>query len=322
MREIFFAALSILLLGHAANADTGPLSMDIDFSLVREKMVLRLKDKHGGNLNIIFDSASNDFLLDSAVVRRLGIKPEPLEWSVASMNGTVKAALFANQEVFESALLNKLYYRGSSLDMRWLSETTGMRIDGMIGLNEYMKITVGIDFGKQSLSFREVPLEQEVDDSYLKIKMLYTNAGFEKPHTEAFKRLPACKVRFAISDSVRIETNLQFDTGFNKKFALLTVLDVDSVLRVVNRPFVKIPKKRVSFGEKLYSNNSLLVDSIFIDNMQENYAAEIIMGEASNMAITGFGRSEWMALCGIGFLKEFKQVYFDLIDWYIYLKPS
>lgn len=134
-----------------------------------------------------------------------------------------------------------------------------------------------------------------------------------------FRRLPAGRVKMNLSEGLDVETNLHFDTGFNRKFAFMTTQNVDSIMNAVGKPFT-IQNKSTSLGggrEELYYTYA---DSIFIGTLKENHATDIVISSAFHMAMAGYGTSEWMALCGLGFMKEFKQVYFDLIDRYIYLR--
>src|SRR5690606_3750135 len=136
-----------------------------------------------------------------------------------------------------------------------------------------------------------------------KIKMIYADAGQETRFSSLMQKVPACRVKFVISESFQIETNMVFDTGFNKKFSLATNLDLDSVLNLTGKSYSVVQNKKLSLGKQKNSLFSLAVDSVLIEN--RNMGNELILKEAHPMQLSVYGETNWTSLCGMEFLQNF-----------------
>ena len=292
----------------------------IRFEIVNNTIILKVKTVNNLNLNIVFDSASNEFLLDSALARGLHIINDSSESHGTNfINGTVPSIFFANKGIFKDSLLNSLYKRGNSINLNEWSKKCQVHIDGLIGVNGFFKqIVLGLDFNKKLLTLNQA-IDFTGNEHYDKLKMIYTDGGHEITPNSAFHQLSACKIKLALSEKCIIETNVQFDTGFNKSFIMLTNLNIDSMIHLLNKPFNVKNDHKSALGNgksKLYDFEA---DSILIDNHIKLINTRVHMGIASRIALAGSGSLNTLCLAGIEFLRKYRKIYFDYRNMDIYL---
>lgn len=292
----------------------------IRFEIINNTVILKVKTVNNLDLNIVFDSASNEFLLDSTLARGLHIINDSSETHGTNfINGTVSSMFFVNRGIFKDALLNSLYKRGNSINLNEWSKKCHVHIDGLIGVNDSFKqIVLGLDFNKKLLTLNEA-VDFTGNEHYKKLKMIYTDGGHEIVPNSAFHQLSACKIKLTLSEKCIIETNVQFDTGFNKSFIMLTNLNIDSIMHRLNKPFnVKSDHKSAlgSGKSKLYDFEA---DSISIDDRIKLIKTRVHMGMASKIALAGSGSLNTLCLAGIEFLRKYRKIYFDYKNMDIYL---
>ena len=109
----------------------------IDFKIINNHIILKLPNKNGKMMNLIFDSASNDFLLDSTVAKQLKVKIDSVKgWKTTFLNGNVDAQPFGKNDIFKDDRLNQLYSRGSVVNLYSLSKLIGIKLDSLVGLKK------------------------------------------------------------------------------------------------------------------------------------------------------------------------------------------
>lgn len=281
--------------------------------------MLKVSANNGEYLNFIFDSGANGFLLDSLTAIELGVITEDTKSAAAFMNGMADARFFINQSIFENEFLNVLYSRGECLSLNLWSERYGLKVDGLIGIGEHLTITASIDFENELLIITNKPFTPPgIPDEFDVLDMIYTDAGYERNYSRIVRQVPASRIKLKVSEHLEIETHVLFDTGFNRKFALLTAGNVDSIVNAINKPFT-MEVKRTSLGPKLDSIYYTTAEAIYIANLDKNFATDIAISRGSVMAMQGFGTLEWMCLVGVEFLKDFSQIHFDIINRKIFI---
>lgn len=294
----------------------------IDFKIINNHIILKLPNKNGKMMNLIFDSASNDFLLDSTVAKQLKVKIDSVKgWKTTFLNGNVDAQPFGKNDIFKDDRLNQLYSRGSVVNLASLSKLIGVKLDGLVGLNNYMKIDFGINFINNKISINDFYFSPESGEKYYKINMIYSDEGSETKLSEHLRKLPCAKISCQLSDSLIINANLLFDSGFNKNFALLTTLDTDGIIKSIKKT-IHTKNKKISLGDETTTIYAFQADSIAIDNLPVNFDADILLNKTSSFAMSHFGNSKWMCLAGVDFFRKFTEIHFDFIKRQIYLKPT
>ncbi|WP_138089441.1 hypothetical protein [Sphingobacterium daejeonense] len=295
-------------------------NLSFKFVLINNKIVIKVPASDGRIMNFIFDSGSNDFLVNNLSVRENNIKIYDQKRIVPLINGSLEGKLFKNINIFKDSLLNRFYQSGALLNLDLLSQNTGMHIDGLIGLNESIKIKLNLNFKDHTLSFSDKLPEHVMNPNFAKFKMFYTDNGNETKFSKYIRRMPAFKACFFINKNYKIETNVLFDTGFNQTFALLSNLNVDSLAYSFAWASRKELNKKTSIGKGRATVYTIDCDSIIIDGFKGNFPKSFYMSSTSDVAISMFGESNWMGLAGVQFMKMYEEIYFDFSKKEIHIK--
>ena len=317
-----FLAIFIICFYQKLKANERTVNISYKFSVVNNKLIVKIPTNDGNTKNFIFDSASNDFLLNEKSNYENNIEITDVNRIVPLPNGNINGKLFVNKDLFKDSLLNSFYTDGAILNLDWLSQNAGMHIDGLIGVTQFMKIVLSLNFERNVLSFLDKIPNNDLNSNVIKLDMVYSDNGYESQFSHFLRRTPAVKVKCYISDKSTIETNLLFDTGFNKNIALLTNLDVDSFVVKIEKPLKIDLKKRTSLGEELRTIYTVSADSIHIDGFNGIIPNTLTLGGTSDIALSMFGNSKWMGLVGLMFMERFEFIYFDFLENKIYLKAK
>jgi hypothetical protein len=305
---LFVTAVVLILLVNECKAD-----IILKFKIIDERILVEIPGNSGKMLNFLFDSGSNDFILDSAYLQSNDIIPMPdKNWASAFSNGAIKSTLVSNCSFFKEPMLNKLYPLASMFDIKKLNLKCSVPIDGIIGINNNFKSNwVGIDFVKHELVIAESPPPQTAKGLTI-LKMIYTDSYHKTAFSMLLHKQPASEVKIAIDSVHAFSTNVLFDTGFNDNFALFGLGNIDSLARTLKKPVVKEEKKKATLVNGLIQYR-LEADSLIFDHQFNKSKQKIIMHQVSRHDLVMFGNLKMYGLVGVSFLKKFKLIAFDFL---------
>jgi hypothetical protein len=232
--------LILLILTIVNSICYGQHIVNLKFKIVDNKIIAEIPVHNHKPLNIFFDSGSNDFLLDSSAVsatHSISISEE--KWGVPFFNGVVNANFFTNNSLFQDSILTHLYNHGSLLAIKKLHIKCSVPIDGIIGINNRFKhYWVKIDFLKGFITIADQKPQIKIDGA-TNLQMVYTDAGAQSLYSNMTHQMPACNINIIVNTKIKFSTTVLFDTGFDGRFGLLTLLNLDSLSALVTTPVIR-----------------------------------------------------------------------------------
>lgn len=294
MTFIYFKALSQIDVTH-------------HFSIVNNRVILNIVTSKDENLNFLFDSASNDFLLDSVTALKYNlVDKNSTIHKLQFVNGTIDFKEFENKNFFKDSLLNKIYRSGKIVSIRGKDIGLSIPVNGVIGINRIMeKYILCLDFenGKLNISSHLV----NNNKSFYYTDLIYSDNQHSNGLSKYYHSLSSVKIRFKLTNTVSIITNARFDTGCNKEFVVFSSDNIDSLFKITNRK-VNIINRKISLGSETHKVYEFKADSVIIDD-KLGYTNKLIqVTEIGKGAMPEFGDLQNTSLIGTPFLKNFKKI--------------
>lgn len=110
---------------------------------------------HADSLTFVLDTGSSGISLDSAMVSRLGLVPQPSDVSVRGIAGIRKAFFLYNQQLqLGDERVDSLNFH--VIDYEFLSYVYGERIDGVIGYALFSRYIVKINYDKMEMELHSI----------------------------------------------------------------------------------------------------------------------------------------------------------------------
>ena len=278
---------------------------------VDNRIILEIQSSKGKTLNFLFDTGSNDFLVDSAVAFEYNLcNSGSKKFGASFPNGQVRGKFFSSSKLFKNDSLNALYSYGVAIKISQQNIGSRIKIDGIIGVNRAIeKLVTMIDFEDNTFEIlTSIPVNTSKNS--FQIGLIYTDNGYGAGLSEYYKKLSATRAKFYISNEVFINTNISIDTGSNIDFVLLTSQNIDSLIKKINKPYESINKKQ-SLGNNLTTEYKFKADSIVVDNLILKKDITMNLTPADKMINISFGSLKTFGLIGAPFLKQYKRVFFD-----------
>lgn len=141
------------------------------FIVLNNAVILKINSSTGKELNILFDSGTKDFLVDSNVFDKLKLRPNGNTGWVTFSNGSVQCQYFNNQKIFDNSYLNEIYSHGSILDLGQLKDKYGVPIHGILGVSSKVNL-----FYRLSLASNTFTITNKASD--INAKICQTKNGF------------------------------------------------------------------------------------------------------------------------------------------------
>lgn len=280
-------------------------------------MILKINSNTGEELNILFDSGAKDFLIDSNVFARLELRPNSNTGWVTFSNGSVQCQYFNNQKVFDNSYLNEIYPQGSILNLSQLKEIYGVPIYGILGVST--KVNLFYRLSLISNTFTITNRFLDMDAKYVKLKMVSSDFNNETFNSRHFSHNVAVqgKIEFNKKDSIKL--NFIFDTGFNRFLHIYTKKPIDSIIRNYSIDVNAKRQKKTSLGSYVDTLYETKVNLMNLDNKETFKGLTSTIKEGVGANFLKAGSADWFALIGMDYIKNKKEVCFDLINRYIYI---
>jgi hypothetical protein len=323
MNKLKFTTITIsLLLLFCFNKIEAKIYLTLKFKVVNNAIILKVETKSDKFANILFDSGSNTYFIDSAFAKGSNsIRIDSKNFGVTFTNGNLKAFAITNLGFFKDSAINKFYINGESLNLKKLSKHFHTRIDGLFGINRLFKnYIVILDF--ENGLFKIVDNEEDISKktNYNTLNMIYTDGSLEEDHINPLKHINACRASIAFNNHFQINTNVLFDSGFNKELALLTTLNIDSLIKNTNNTITIKKNRLVNMSDSKSDLYYFKVDTVTLDDKVNMFNTKISLANTPEGNMAGYGDLKIYGLVGVTFLKKHKKVYFDYINMKIGLE--
>ena len=281
-----------------------------NFTYVKDRIILTVETNKNDKINLLFDSASNDFLLDSAIAAKydlIDLDTAPMKMSF--VNGTSVFRKFTNKSLFKDTLLNKAYVFGKALRLKAMQEGLPIQINGVIGINPYLeKYVIGLNFEKEQLEISDK--DPTYDKKTFSSELIFSDSDYGNQLSQYSHKLAAIKVRYILSNNVVINANALFDTGCNINFVVNSSSNIDSLLEAAKKA-VTIVIKKVSLGNDELKIYKIVADSVVLNGEKSYNNSLIYFTKIPDNRMPEFGDAKSSGLIGAPFLKKFKEVLFD-----------
>ncbi|ERJ60879.1 aspartyl protease family protein [Sphingobacterium paucimobilis] len=317
MKKLLLATLIFFV---SLTTQAGVTDTKIPFIITNGSIIIQTPDKAGNMLNMLFDSGANTFMLSTEVIRKHNIKTKD-EIPSLMPGGNIKALPFGKADIFKIEELNEMNTSGLAVDLDWLSKERGIRIDGLMGISSSDRArNFGIDFENHIITISKTSIDKSKYNNITTFDMVFSDAGFETDYSKILHVSTAVKVVFLLNNSNSQTANMIFDSGFNKSFALFTNLDIDSLTKSWDTPIKSTTSKRTNLVNHKQDLHAVELKALLISGKLKIEQPEVLITKEKDFIMKGpFGSANFYMLCGLDFMRSYKQVHLDYIQQQIHL---
>ena len=287
------------------------------FIILNNAVILKINSSTGKELNILFDSGTKGFLVDSNVFDKLKLRPNGNTGWVTFSNGSVQCQYFSEQKIFDNSYLNDIYSHGSILDLGQLKDRYGVPIHGILGISS--KVDLFYRLSLTSNTFTITNKASDINSKYVKLKMVSSDFNNETSRSKYFSHNVAVQGKILFNKKDSIKLNFIFDTGFNRFYHIYTKKSIETVIKNYSIDVEAKRQKKTSLGsyvDTLYETN---VNLISLDNIETFKDVNLTIKEGVEANFFKAGSSDWFALIGMDYIVNKREICIDMINRYIYI---